>query len=1298
VLGWDAHSPSDEKQALHDAHVRSRRVTTDWAGKGCDMNDKVRLSYATRWLKSSLALVPLLAAPACASVDESKVDASRQAVDLALAVTGTTLFEAAPVRPVALVERGELVAVTNTPADRLELFKPERSGVKRCGSVPVGMRPVAALAMGEEVWVVNHLSDSVSVVALDARRCSGTVVRTLLVGDEPRDIVSAKNRAGKSFVFVTAAHRGQNVRGADGAYRDPQLTTPGVGRADVFVFDPARLGTSGGEKPLKVISLFTDTPRGLAVGDGKVYASGFLSGNQTAVVRYQLVIDRGRKSFAKLDADGDLQLDATLPVSERTIEGGYPAVQGHGRCISAQTTTPPSQARNDFIMDVCVKTDPANPYRALGVVPQVAGQVTPECSCTNGLGELQRTPPLIVRFYEDPEVCGANFDTSKRGCWLEPPQDDGPLGLQAAQQWNQEVPFSLPDRDVFSIDVEGSEPELSPSGDFRKVGTTLFNLAVHPASGKLYVGNTEARNHVRFEGPGQNEPQDAHQGNTTVRGHIAESRITVIDPESRSVTPLHLNAHIDYRQCCAPTPNAEAERSLAFPVSLAISSKRDRRGRIATNQDLYVAALGSDKVAVLPTEKLDSALPGQLIQDQSMHIRVPGGPIGLTLDEQRERLYVLAHFTNELVVVSTSSRRILERSSMFSPEPQAVRDGRPFLYDARRTSSHGDSACASCHIFGDLDGLAWDLGDPNAAEVKNPGPFFSRPEILSAPLSSHFLALKGPMTTQSLRGMANHGVMHWRGDRRAAGATSQQPDTGAYDEVAAFTAFNPAFPGLNGRSAVLSDADMLKFTKFVLQLTYPPNPVRALDSSLDAAEQRARSRYFGCEITDASMLAGECADGRNIEQETHGCNCLNPPEFVLGIVQRPADCPPDPRCTLDVSDFQHTCHGCHTLDPNGNKQFGVDKPGFFGSDGRYTNDAVPHILKIPHLRNAYQKVGMFGSIRTPAGIGLTSIADSVLGARRGGLLAPQNAHMGDQLRGFGFTHAGEEDTLFHFFSLTGFARSASPGFPFVNDNRGGFEPVMPLDHRTCFDTQLPVLNGQFLARLAPPAQLQQVSQWLGIVLDPSSSADAKAQASQQLGAFLQSLPSDNPGSVFQRLPLQSAVSQLALPLFACGAVPNSSVLEGLGCFDLAPSAACAPLLNTVRGCSLWGATLEELLPNGVQACFAAGLRDKADMEAFVFSFDSNVKPIVGQQVTVKHGEQAPAASARLTLLVERATAGDCDLVAHGEDHGYLYRSGRLRRDDGTELTLAQALRHERRLTYTAVPVGEGRALCERRRL
>jgi hypothetical protein len=36
-------------------------------------------------------------------------------------------------------------------------------------------------------------------------------------------------------------------------------------------------------------------------------------------------------------------------------------------------------------------------------------------------------------------------------------------------------------------------------------------------------------------------------------------------------------------------------------------------------------------------------------------------------------------------------------------------------------------------------------------------------------------------------------------------------------------------------------------------------------------------------------------------------------------------------------------------------------PGFFGSSGRLSFENLPQIFKVAHLRNAYQKVGMFAS-------------------------------------------------------------------------------------------------------------------------------------------------------------------------------------------------------------------------------------------------------------------------------------------------------------------------------------------------
>ena len=62
---------------------------------------------------------------------------------------------------------------------------------------------------------------------------------------------------------------------------DPALTTPGVARALVFVFDAEDTGPGMGGTPLAIVELFADTPRGLAVSPDRktVYAAGLLSGH-----------------------------------------------------------------------------------------------------------------------------------------------------------------------------------------------------------------------------------------------------------------------------------------------------------------------------------------------------------------------------------------------------------------------------------------------------------------------------------------------------------------------------------------------------------------------------------------------------------------------------------------------------------------------------------------------------------------------------------------------------------------------------------------------------------------------------------------------------------------------------------------------------------------------------------------------------------------------------------------------------------------------------------------------------------
>ena len=184
-------------------------------------------------------------------------------------------------------------------------------------SVPVGMEPVAVAARNDdEVWVVNFLSDSVSVVDVSTSR--PRVIRTLLTGDEPRDIVFA----GPSFdkAFITSAHRGQNAPHAYDNYEDE-----GIGRADVWAFDANALGAGLGGDPLAVLTVFGDRPRGLVVTDGgnRVHVGIFRSGNQTTTVSEGAVCDGGAGVGSCSAIQDGIHMPNGLPGD--TTPGGLPA-------------------------------------------------------------------------------------------------------------------------------------------------------------------------------------------------------------------------------------------------------------------------------------------------------------------------------------------------------------------------------------------------------------------------------------------------------------------------------------------------------------------------------------------------------------------------------------------------------------------------------------------------------------------------------------------------------------------------------------------------------------------------------------------------------------------------------------------------------------------------------------------------------------------------------------------------------------------------------------------------------------
>jgi YVTN family beta-propeller protein len=173
------------------------------------------------------------------------------AVTLAAAEGTFVNFETPAGQPLAVTANGSKVLAVNTPDGRLSVF--DAGTLARVAEIPVGLEPtsVAARPRSDEAWVVNNLSDNISVVSLD----DGYVVATIAVGDEPVAIAFTPNGA-KAYVTVSAENR-------------------------VAVID------AESRTEIRSVAIPAEDPRALAMApDGSaVYVVPFESGNQTRVVR-----------------------------------------------------------------------------------------------------------------------------------------------------------------------------------------------------------------------------------------------------------------------------------------------------------------------------------------------------------------------------------------------------------------------------------------------------------------------------------------------------------------------------------------------------------------------------------------------------------------------------------------------------------------------------------------------------------------------------------------------------------------------------------------------------------------------------------------------------------------------------------------------------------------------------------------------------------------------------------------------------------------------------------------------------
>ncbi len=355
-----------------------------------------------------------------------------------------------------------------------------------------------------------------------------------------------------------------------------------------------------------------------------------------------------------------------------------------------------------------------------------------------------------------------------------PPAPDTALIVAAN---DPRIQHTVLDRDVVEIDTS-TQTIVGYTGG---VGTNLFDLAVRPSSDQVWVANTESLNLTRFE--------------PNLRGHFAYSRLSIVSPSL--VTTVDLNPGIDYS--LLPNPTAQAT-ALSQPTSLVFTSDGAK---------VWLSAFASDRIARVDanTGAVEARVDIRIGSNQdSSAMR---GARGLILDESRSRLYTLNKFSNSITVIDSVNATVVSEVTWvtFDPMPRAIREGRGYLFDAR-LSGNGTVSCGICHMDADRDGLAWDLGDPGGDMMQEVG--FDASAHIFIPRQRNLHPMKGPMVTQTLRGMQNGAPFHWRGDRRT------------------LQSFNGTFDKLMGGTEIDAE-DMNDLADYLRSLVHHANPNRNLD-------------------------------------------------------------------------------------------------------------------------------------------------------------------------------------------------------------------------------------------------------------------------------------------------------------------------------------------------------------------------------------------------------------------------------------------------------------------------------------
>lgn len=364
---------------------------------------------------------------------------------------------------------------------------------------------------------------------------------------------------------------------------------------------------------------------------------------------------------------------------------------------------------------------------------------------TELLGDLQIKSPYFLHLMPDGKVRVAPLHSGNNTTVTQPMFANRDNVVSLAGRINQ-----LPDKDVFEIDPGAASLTDAVSPVATGVGTILFAHGRNPGTGAYWVLNTDADN-----------ANPARQNEPALKGTFLTNRLTVLGAP---------HDHVSFEPTGLPpfTPDT----TIGQPFALAFHAPEGNAfvaGLLTNNVTLFDSAGTRQHEIDLPPGSIPRGLA--IAPPDSKYLAV------YCWGTAKVELYTTDHGSPAL-----PSSHVGTYSLSNDPLTAEQREGRRIFFDG--TLSNPDRkniSCASCHVDGGSDFLAWNLS--------------------GLPYDD-----KGPMVTQTLIGLERVGPFHWRGERT----------------LEDFNLF--AFPGLLGHTGPLPAADFAKMKAWLFSLRNPANP------------------------------------------------------------------------------------------------------------------------------------------------------------------------------------------------------------------------------------------------------------------------------------------------------------------------------------------------------------------------------------------------------------------------------------------------------------------------------------------